>query len=195
MFIYAIAISYGSKIDIADKLDCKQCVKDGPHKTKVYIDILKDLEIKYVPDDYEYPFKVKINSYKGCDITQTLHYPLISEEFLFANDDETDVLEAVKVLTDNIEGTKPNGNKITKQEWNGILQFLSIEDRIAVREKIQKFSEFGIQLSTDKYTCTNKKCMFVADRVKINIGLDVLVEKMLKSTQQSKESAETSEDA
>lgn len=181
LFIYVIAITYGSTINIADKLDCKACVKEGSEKTKVIVNILDDLEIKYVPDDYEYPFKVKLNNYKDCDITVVYEYPTIRLENFFIDEEDSDVVEAIKSLIIDVYGKKANGNPVQKTERDGLLKFLSVEDRVAIRDKISDFSKYGIQLTTTKYSCTNNKCPFVSEATPINIGLDVMIEKMLSS--------------
>lgn len=179
MFIYAIAITYGSKIDIADKVDCRACKREEP-KTKVIVDILKDLEIKYVPDNFDYPFEVKLNGYKNCDLTLKYNYPTVSLEEYFL-DEDADIVEALKTLIIDIYGTKANGNPVQKLERDGLLTFLSIEDRLAIKDKIKQFSEFGIQLKTDSYTCSNSKCPHVSEKVEVEIGLDVLIEKIFSS--------------
>lgn len=163
LLIFIFAVTYGNELDIADSIgECDTCVPEsqkeyaeteGLTTNTVIIDLFKDLETKYVPDDFEYPFVITLESYEGSNITITVKYPTISDESIFTSE-KADISSIMRNLITNIDGTKANGNKVVKQEWDDIINFLNNTDKIKIKKKIEEFGDFGLQKKCTNFNCS-----------------------------------------
>lgn len=164
LLIFIFAITYGHEIDIASALAGDVCTKCMPKEEQefadehgletntVIIDLLKDLKTNYIPDDYVYPFKIKLDSYEGSNINITFEYPRIENEAVFTSPN-MEVSDVIKSLLKDVSGTKPNGNPVVKQEVDDILKYLDRGDKIKIKKHLESFGDFGL-----KNTCNNFKC-------------------------------------
>lgn len=170
LIIFILGITYGRKYNIGPLSECKTCGETN----EVILDIIKDLEIQYIPEDYEYPFKLNL-SYPDSDINLSFHYPRVMNEEILENDS---LFEHIKSLIINITGVKKNGKPVSKEDWDAIITYLPQEDKDKITDFINEFSKFGIKLKTDKFSCKKAEtegkdqCEMCLKDKKINVDLE-----------------------
>lgn len=179
IFIFAVCLTYGSKIDLKDKINCKTCANNKD--ITVTVDLIEDIEWRSVPDDYEYPFVINIETY-GTDIKMVFRFPSVAEEDIL---EKKEIVDLMYALTENITGTKPNGNPVNKLEWKDLIANLDMRDKKKFSKKFAEFRDFGIVLKTTNYKCSYSKCQYMKDKVEIIVGLDAIIDKISKSISES----------
>jgi len=187
LLIFVFAITYGNNLDIADSMNsCKRCVPEkhkdyadehGLTTNTVMVDLLKDMVIDYVPDDYEYPFNIKLDSYGG-NISFSFVYPNIEKEETFMGS-SAEVSTIMKSLVKDISGSKENGNPIKKEEWDDIINYLNKEDRMKIKKKIEEFGQFGLKNKCNNFKCSRgEECGLPSDIKEIDISVDLIMRKI-----------------
>ena len=90
LFVFILVITYGSKVSVKSLMDCEQCEKD--ETVDVTVDLLNDLEYKYLPEEMDYPFSLKLTSYPKDNISIRYVYPSLKHEKFFIDTTESDNL-------------------------------------------------------------------------------------------------------
>jgi hypothetical protein len=155
VFFKIISITYGK---IQTTLQCPSC-------DKVYenykIDVYNDFSVKYVPDEYQYPRQIKLESYNDCELIWHVVYPTLGDTkqmFVDQNIDDN----AQMYVTEKIEGwyTDPSGNKVEVKpsDYKALITNLEKQDKKKYKEFMDEFSAFGFQMTTFIPFCTDKKC-------------------------------------
>jgi hypothetical protein len=158
LFIFILVITYGSKVSIKSLMDCDIC-KDNDN-IDIQVDLLKDLEYKYMPDDIEYPFIVKLSSYPKDDITIKYVYPSLKHEKFFVEQRADNLFESLRHIIIELKGKKNNGKDVTKNDLNDIIKFLNANDKNSIKKNISEMTKYGINLETEKYVCSNQNCVY-----------------------------------
>ena len=151
LYMFLLALTYGK--DFVVDQDCDYCRKTFPVKIDLQKDILD--RIKYVPDDLEYPKKIKIDSYDS-DIFMHCTYQTIGENNLIS--DKGTILDQMLTLVKKVSGTDKSGKTISAEDRENIVKFLNDKDRKKFRDFIVSFSEYGTDLMLKKKVCTNGSC-------------------------------------
>lgn len=166
LFVFILVITYGSKVSVKPLMDCEQCEND--ETVDVTVDLLKDLEYKYLPDDLEYPFTLKLTSYPKDNIQIRYVYPSLKHEKFFLDTAETDnLINSLRHIIIELKGKKTNGKEITKNDLSDIIKFLNADDKTKIRKTIADISSYGLNLETDRYECSKEKCIYNKERKKI----------------------------
>lgn len=160
LYIFILAMTYGKDFKIP--CECEMCKREF----NVDIDLQKDLldNLKYVPDDFEYPKKIKLVSYGG-DMTAHYNFQNIGQNNLIT--EKGTILDQMLILTKRITGTDENGKTITDAQRENLVKFLNDEDRKNFRNWIMEFGEFGTDLMVSKKVCANSACEAYNKEVKI----------------------------
>lgn len=165
LFIFILVITYGSKVSVKKLMDCEICQND--ENVEVSVDLLKDLEYKYMPDNLEYPFVTKLKSYGKDDITLKYVYPSLKHEKFFLDGKSENLFESLRHIIVELKGKKANGKEVTKNELGEIIKYLNSEDKMKIRKDINDMSAYGINLETDRYHCTREGCVYLKERKKV----------------------------
>jgi len=169
MYIFLLAITYGK--DFTVKCECQMCRKEYD----VDIDLEKDAikKFKYIPDGFEYPKKIQLESYGG-DIVAHTYFQTIGENNLIS--DKGTIYDQMLTLMKRIEGTDKNDNKVKEDDRENIIKFLSEADRKKFREWIAEFGEYGTDLMIKKKVCKNESCEFKNKEVELMLPvIDILM--------------------
>lgn len=171
LIIFILALTYGKEYNIGPIKECKTC----DPKNEVILNLIDDIEIKYVEDTYQYPITLKL-SFPNTNIIMTMHYPrLLNEDITFTSDN---ILEQIENLTISISGTKKDGSKVKIQDYKNIITYLQQEDKEFILEKLTEFSQYGIQTETKKFKCSKAcisgehECHMLKENKKIDINLE-----------------------
>lgn len=161
LFIFIMSITYGSKMDFAGIIDCPACGPNATIKKKekvisAIIDIVKDFEIKYLDDDFEYPMKVKMTTWPDSDITMNFGFPTVGNKTLF--DDDRDIIEVIQDLVARINGTKSNGKQIEKKDWQDIICYMDQDDKQMIKDKLDNFATYGMNPVPKNIDCSCSTC-------------------------------------
>jgi len=152
VFFKILDITYGK---LPAKLQCNECKTEYEEK----IDLIKDIQTKYLPSNYEYPHPIEIVSYKDCKLTWYVKYPTMAETQIFL---DNDTLRNMMIMTDRIEGTIKDLDgemvDVQKQDYEPIITNLNEDDRQKFKDFLNDFGSYGTQLMIDKDFCTNKNC-------------------------------------
>jgi hypothetical protein len=152
VFFKIIDLTYGP---IKTELKCSNC------GTSYFqpLNLVKDLKIKYLPENYEYPRPIKIESFPGCNITWYVKYPTAGEtqDFLTA-----ETMTNMLILTDRIEGTLIDGDngerEVQKSDYEDIISNLNDDDRKKFKDFLNDFGSHGVDLTIRKDFCTKSGC-------------------------------------
>lgn len=182
LFIFILVITYGSKVSVKQLMDCEICEND---KTiDVSVDLLNDLEYKYLPDDMEYPFSVNLTSYPKDNITIKYVYPSLKHEKFFLDNNSENLFESLKYIIVELKGKKANGKDVTKNDLNDIIKFLNAEDKMKIRKNMNEISNYGINLETDRYKCSNENCVYSKERKKIFLTFENILTSLFSKLKQ-----------
>lgn len=162
LFLFIIGLTYGEYFPISKSTKREMGLSEDE---RIEVSLLNGLNIAYVPDSFEYPFRFKL-SYPDTNITMTMHYPRIKDEALLFS--KGNGLTFIKNLVIKISGTKKNGNDVAKNDTDNIITYLPDEDIEAIRFKMKEFSEFGMGKTTRDFVCDNPD--IVPDSVPIDLG-------------------------
>lgn len=173
MYIFLLAITYGK--DFTVQCECQMCRKNYP----VDIDLEKDSikKFKYVPDDFEYPKKIKIESYGGNIVAHT-YFQTIGENNLIS--DKGTIYDQMLTLMKKIEGVDKNDNKVKEADRENVVKFLNEKDRIKFREWIGEFGEYGTDLMIKKKVCKNEACEFKNKEVEMMLPVVDILMKLIE---------------
>lgn len=153
IYLFLIGKSYGEIFDL--DIPCTGCGKTSKVKS---INIVKDVEIKYVPDDYEYPKKIQLDSYKDkmkLRLIGSFRFPVVEESGIL--DGTMDIFSQMNALC--VEIVDSEGNVLEREERERAITFLDTGDRNKFRKFIQEFDAFGASLIIkNKKVCKNSKC-------------------------------------
>jgi hypothetical protein len=174
LFIFILIITYGSKVSIKTLMDCEICKDDKD--IDVSVDLLNDIEYRYMPDDLEYPFNIKLTSYPKDDITIRYGFPSLKHEKFFVEAGKSDnIFESLRHVIVDFKGKKSNGKEITKNDLGDIIKFLNSDDKTKIRKSLNDMADYGIKLQTDRYTCTKEGCVYNKERKKINLSFETIL--------------------
>ena len=174
LFIFILVITYGSKVSVKKLMDCEVCENDSD--VDVTVDLLKDLEYKYIPDDLEYPFVMKLTSYPKDDITIKYVYPSLKHEKFFLDSGTSDnLIDSLRHIIIEMKGKKANGKDVTKNDLSDIIKYLNADDKTKIRKSIADVSSYGINLETDKYSCSKENCIYNKERKKIFLTFEKIL--------------------
>lgn len=148
LFLFLMGLTYGGEVNIGPINGCPTCTPN----TIVNINILDDLNIAYIPEDYEYPLKVKLNSVPEGEIV--FHFPRITNEATMFNDNGKDFSKQITELAIDIKAQKKNGQQVAKSEWEAVLKYIDNNDKGAVSKKLNEFSKFGLVMTIKKFNCS-----------------------------------------
>lgn len=153
IYLFIIGKTYGQKFDV--DVACEDCRKESKVKQ---IDIIEDIEIKKVPDNYEYPHKIEFETYKkerNLDVTAYFRFPKIKEAGII--DGTMNIYQQMQSLVVSI--VNKDGHEFSEDEKEKIIANLNSNDRNKFRKFIQEFDEFGANLFIkNKKVCKNTKC-------------------------------------
>lgn len=175
LLIVIVAITYENKIDITEHVSCNTCKKD----TKITLDLLKDLDVKYVPEDLKYPYTDKLETFENDDIEIEYGFPLVSSEKMLSTEN-FNTITFLKEIISVIKGTKSNGKPIEKREWDDILRYMGQKDRKKIRKNIEEMNKYGIQTSCTKFKCSNPNCSKIKNKESVEISLSVIMSKIVE---------------
>jgi hypothetical protein len=164
LFIFILVITYGSKVSVKKLMECEVCENDD--SISVVVDLLKDLDYKYLPDNLEYPFSMKLNSYPKDDISIKYVFPSLKHEKFFMENNEN-LIDSLRHIIVEFKGKKANGKEVTKNDLGDVIKYLNAEDKNKIRENITEISKYGINLETDRYMCSKDNCIYNKERKKI----------------------------
>lgn len=172
LFIFILVITYGSEVSVKKMMECEVCENDD--NITVTVDLLKDLEYKYIPEDIEYPFTVKLTSYPKDDITIRYVYPSLKHEKFFTDsgNKSDNFFDSLRHIIIEFKGKKANGKEITKNELNDVIKYLNAEDKLKIRKSINDMSTYGINLETERYHCSKENCVYNKERKKIYLNFE-----------------------
>lgn len=182
LFIFILVITYGSKVSVKPLMECEICESD--RSVEVFVDLLNDLEYKYLPDNMEYPFSVKLTSYPKDDITIKYVYPSLKHEKFFLDGSTENIFESLRHLVVEMKGKKANGKEITKNDLGDIIKYLNANDKLEIRKNMNEISEYGINLETDKYHCTKENCVYTKERKKIFLTFENILTSLFSKLKQ-----------
>lgn len=174
VFIFIISISYGSEYEI--ELACDLCDESVERK----IDLINDLETKYIPKKTKYPIQVELTSFNN--VTIQLRYPTIGDEDGFLGLKKgINMTKQIMSITSDIIGNMPGSSQeITDSDWKEVINNLNSEDRKTIRGIIGEFGNYGKSVSVD-HICKNKSCEKFNEKQKIAVPLDVIFIKALSN--------------
>jgi hypothetical protein len=164
LFIFILVITYGSKVSVKKLMECEVCENDD--SISVVVDLLKDLDYKYLPDNLEYPFSMKLNSYPKDDISIKYVFPSLKHEKFFMENNEN-LIDSLRHIIVEFKGKKANGKEVTKNDLGDVIKYLNAEDKNKIRANISEISKYGINLETDRYSCSKDNCIYNKERKKI----------------------------
>ena len=152
LLFFIIGISFGSTADF--EITCEACGNKYQHT----IDITKDVEIKYLPDDFKARRAVLFDQ-SGFDepVKAQLTIPRLKHQHLFLTDnvDRVDQYKAVVSIE------QPDG--MTEEEYGkyviDIINNLAKEDKDKIKAFIDEVSQFGSTNQVSKKICSNKECV------------------------------------
>ena len=174
LFIFILVITYGNTVSVKKLMDCEICENDP--EVDVTVDLLKDLEYKYLPDNIEYPFTMKLTSYPKDDISIKYVYPSLKHEKFFLDSGATDnLIDSLRHIIIEMKGKKANGKDVTKNDLGDIIKYLNAEDKTKIRKNIADISSYGINLETDKYHCSKENCIYNKERKKIFLTFEKIL--------------------
>ena len=173
LFVFILVITYGNKVSVKKLMDCDVCENDP--EVDVTVDLLKDLEYKYLPDDLEYPFVMKLTSYPKDDITIKYVYPSLKHEKFFMETNSDNLIDSLRHIIIEMKGKKANGKDVTKNDLSDIIKYLNADDKTKIRNNIADISNYGINLETDKYSCSKEKCIYNKERKKIFLTFEKIL--------------------
>jgi hypothetical protein len=182
LFVFILVITYGSKVSIKKLMDCEICENDKD--IDVSVDLLNDLEYKYLPDNMEYPFSVNLTSYPKDDITIKYVYPSLKHEKFFLDNSSDNLFESLRYIIVELKGKKANGKEVTKNDLSDIIKFLNAEDKMKIRKNMNEISNYGINLETDKYQCSNINCIYSKERKKIFLTFENILTSLFSKLKQ-----------
>lgn len=172
LFIFILVITYGSEVSVKKLMDCEIC--ENEDTISVTVDLLNDLEYKYIPNDIEYPFKVKLTSYPKDDIVIKYVYPSLKHErfFVETGSKNDNLFDSLRHIIVEFKGKKANGKEITKNDLSDIIKYLNSDDKMKIRKNINDMSNYGINLETDRYKCSKENCVYNKERKKIYLNFE-----------------------
>jgi len=170
LFIFILGLTYGFEQTL--ELQCNGNEKiEGCKKTFAHKINLGKLDIKYVPEDYEYPKIISLEDSFDFPVKIELVYPKIGDEAPFISD-TPDVLSQFLTMLKNAEGTLPDGNPITEEHYEDICINMHPDDKDKIKKFINDFSEFGSNVYIKKKVCKNPKCVWKEKRQKVLIPME-----------------------
>ena len=136
--------------------------------------VYNSIKVKYIPDDIEYPFTVKLTSYPKDDITIRYVYPSLKHEKFFTDsgNKSDNLFDSLRHIIIEFKGKKANGKEITKNDLNDIIKYLNAEDKLKIRKNINDMSTYGINLETERYHCSKENCVYNKERKKIYLNFE-----------------------
>lgn len=174
LFVFILAITYGNKVPIKSLMNCEICQNNDA--IEVTVDLLKDLEYVYLPDDLEYPFTLHLSSYPKDNITIRYIYPSLKhEKFFIDNRSQENLFDSLRHIIIEIKGKKANGRDVTKNDLNDIIKFLNAEDKASIKRNIANISDYGMKLETEKYHCSNEKCVYNKEKTNIVLTFEEIL--------------------
>jgi hypothetical protein len=173
LYLFLIALTYGKDFEI--DYECEVCLKEF----KMKIDLQKEVidAFKYVPDGFEYPKIVKLDSLGG-DINAFMHFQTVGESNLIS--DKGTILDQMLILIKKTTGTAASGKTITPEQRESIVKFMDDKDRKKFRNWIEEFSKYGTSLVLNKSTCKNGACEMCDKKVEILLPLAQLMMTLIK---------------
>lgn len=152
LLFFIIGLSFGSTADF--EITCEACGNKYQHT----IDITKDVEVMYLPDDFKARRPVVFDK-SGFDepIKAQLSIPRLKHQHLFLSDDVDRVEQYKAVVT--IE--QPDG--MNEEDYNqyviDVINNLAKDDKDKIKAFIDELSHFGSTNKVTKKICSNKECV------------------------------------
>jgi len=160
VFSFILGISYGDKIQINDLIDCKNCRDEYP----ININFLKDLNPLVISDEIQLPFKISLNSFDN-KYELCFNIPKIKDEENIYNKDISEVISGLIIFLRD-----ENGVDVPKEEWKEMMKWLSLEDKQAISDSLNKINIYGSSLQyivDDK--CNNPNCCMKGEKISLKI--------------------------
>lgn len=176
VFIFLIGASINQKINVIELAECKN---DSEKNIDFLIDInnlknrVKQLNIK----NLKYPFELNLSTFPNVKIKYI--YPRISEESFILTDEvmtDDNALKLYNEITTEISGDV-NNTPVTMSDLHEIMKWMSLEDKKAMKNDIDKMNEYSIDLSY-KYSdhCSlGAKCCKAKETFNLNVQ-DLILE-------------------
>jgi len=153
IYLFIIGKTYGQVFDV-DVL-CEDCKTISKVKN---VDIIKDVEIKKVPKDYVYPYKIEFETYKkekNLEITAYFRFPKVKEAGIL--DGTMNIYQQMLATVTSV--VSKEGQEYSEEDREKIIGNLNNNDRNKFRKFVQEFDEFGANLFIkNKKVCKNTKC-------------------------------------
>lgn len=153
IYLFIIGKTYGQVFDV-DVL-CEDCRTSSKVKA---VDIINDIEIKRVPKDYVYPYKIEFETYKkekNLQVTAYFRFPKVKEAGIL--DGTMNIYEQMLATVTSI--VSGDGTEYSEEDKEKIIGNLNNNDRNKFRKFVQEFDEFGANLFIkNKKVCKNTKC-------------------------------------
>lgn len=173
LYIFLLMITYGKDFQVEDQ--CEMCGKEHT----IDIDLKKDIldKIKYVPDNFEYPRKIKLESFAG-DMYMHAGFQTIGENNLIT--EKGTILDQMMILIKKVSGLTEDGKTVTNEDRENIIKYLNDKDRKKFRDWIIEFSEYGTDLMIHKKVCKNNSCELYDKKVERVLPLVGLMMSLIK---------------
>ena len=175
LFLHIHALTYGEVQDF--EFDCVGCDKMYVRK----LNILKDVKVKYMPKKIKFPFKYKLTTYDN-PIDLYLKYPSIEIENVYIDENNKDWLSKIRILIDKMDGLNPDGEPITKDDYDDIIINLGKDDIKGLSKELDKLSKFGVDLRDIRVNiCDNQGCSMWNKKQIVVLPFQQLFYNMIKS--------------
>jgi hypothetical protein len=170
VFINMLGLTYGFEHDF--DLRCASCGGYFKHKVD-----LKKIEVKYIPDDYEYPKVIKTTDSFPFEVELTFRYPLVGDEGVFVGENISSFTQYLSMLI-SASGKLPDGSAITEEHYEDIIRNLSHDDKTQIKIFLNEFSEFGSYTTIKKKVCKEKTCTLYDKIQPVSIPIEAIFLKL-----------------
>jgi len=173
VFFKILQLTYGNMVlDI----ECEKCKQKFP----VPIDLVSDCKVLYVPDNYEYPKRITLETYPNSVIDWYVTYPTIKQSGKFF---DADIIDVRRMLTHHIEGFITEDGKekpITKEDYEAIVTNINQNDKNKYHDFLNEFGSFGTDLSISKSICDDKDCEMYGRKQNMTLPVEDVFVKIIQ---------------
>lgn len=169
LFMFVLGLTYG-EIQEFD-LICEECKKEFKHK----VDLTK-LNVKYVPDNFEYPKPYVMQKFAIPDVKLYLIYPTIGDESVWTGPGNP--IAQFMTMVENVDGILPSGEPITEEYYEDLIKNLHADDKDEMKKFIADLSEYGNDIKVKTKVCKNANCPMHNKMQEVTIPIENIFLKM-----------------
>lgn len=177
VFCKILDMTYGP-IDV--NLSCPICNTPQP----IRVNLVKDLTVKYLPANFEYPRKIHLTTYDKKKFNLDWYVNALNlgqANKVLVNEANVD---AMLMVTDRIEGTFINGNGETvsphEEDYGEILRNLNDADRETYRNYMKEFGEYGTNFELKNKHCIQKGCIANTEKQPLELPPEQLFMRIIR---------------